>query len=264
MARTRSLPSDLYFFGGPDRYIFVGAIVFSGSGHLSDLSKNIKLQHIDYTLPGVFEENHYKSAVNGSLWTLPIEIRCYLMVLIFGVVGGFKHRLWGFLLAVFLIASVATNNLYISKAFLVSDVSDMRMPLIFLLGMSCYINRSKVVIDWRISAAALVMALAFKATFIGIAAFYLFVLNTVLVLGATGQLFRIKVPGDYSYGIYIYGFVVQQCVAHFFPQFTSYPSLLLSIPFSLMLSILSWHFIEGPALKISHAASAKLKNGPTM
>jgi peptidoglycan/LPS O-acetylase OafA/YrhL len=32
---------------------------------------------IHYTLPGVFESNAFSAGVNGSLWTLPIEIKMY-------------------------------------------------------------------------------------------------------------------------------------------------------------------------------------------
>lgn len=34
----------------------------------------------NYSLPGVFEGNIYPSAVNGSLWTLPIEFSMYLLL----------------------------------------------------------------------------------------------------------------------------------------------------------------------------------------
>lgn len=36
--------------------------------------------HINYSLPGIFETNPYPVAVNGSLWTLPIEFALYLCV----------------------------------------------------------------------------------------------------------------------------------------------------------------------------------------
>ena len=107
---------------------------------------------------------------------------------------------------------------------------------------------------------AIAIASTFKMTLIGIAAFYFFVLNTILVLGALRQARFLKLPGVYSYGIYIYGFVVQQCVASFFPELTSYPSLLLSLPLSILCAVVSWHLVERPALELARYLSAKYEN----
>ena len=38
------------------------------------------LMRLQFYLPGVFVENPYPVAVNGSLWTLPIEMACFLLL----------------------------------------------------------------------------------------------------------------------------------------------------------------------------------------
>src|SRR5690606_29965057 len=43
---------------------------------------SIRIQH---HLPGVFENNYYPNTVNGSLWTLPIEIACYGLIASIGL-----------------------------------------------------------------------------------------------------------------------------------------------------------------------------------
>lgn len=222
--------------------------------------KNIRLQEMAYLLPGVFEGNYYKDIVNGALWTLPIEIRCYLMVLVLGLLGAFRNTWWSIIATIALAALAVSNHLAIYRFFLVMELATARMPLMFALGMLCYVNRASIRIDWRLSLVAITIASTFKTSLVGIAAFYFFVLNTILVLGAFRPSRFLKLPGDYSYGVYIYGFVVQQCVASFFPELTSYSSLLLSLPLSILCAVVSWHLVERPALELARYLSAKYEN----
>ena len=54
--------------------------------------KNIVL-YITYFLPGVFESNPYPNAVNGSIWSLPIEFMMYFFVPFLGGVRSLKEKL---------------------------------------------------------------------------------------------------------------------------------------------------------------------------
>jgi peptidoglycan/LPS O-acetylase OafA/YrhL len=57
--------------------------------------------------------------------------------------------------------------------------------------------------------------------------------------------------GDLSYGIYIYGFPVQQTLVYYFGM--DHISLIFtSLIISAMLAYLSWHLIEAPALKLKN------------
>jgi peptidoglycan/LPS O-acetylase OafA/YrhL len=55
---------------------------------------------------------------------------------------------------------------------------------------------------------------------------------------------------DYSYGIYIYAFPVQQTVASFWPQMPLPAYLLSTFVITVALAAISWHFVEKPALKL--------------
>ena len=47
---------------------------------------------VEYLLPGAFKTNPFPNAVNGSLWTLPVELRLYVAVAILGVCGVLARR----------------------------------------------------------------------------------------------------------------------------------------------------------------------------
>ena len=54
---------------------------------------------------------------------------------------------------------------------------------------------------------------------------------------------------DYSYGIYIYAFPVQQTWVSFWPQMPLWAYLLCTFVTTIALAALSWHFVERPSLK---------------
>ncbi len=56
--------------------------------------------------------------------------------------------------------------------------------------------------------------------------------------------------GDYSYGLYIWGWPVQQLLFLISDGMNTYVFFLLSFIFTLILSILSWHLIEKNALNL--------------
>ena len=63
--------------------------------------------------------------------------------------------------------------------------------------------------------------------------------------------------GDYSYGLYLYGFPIQQLVAQWQPELEPLQSLLLSFPLTLAFAIASWHWVEKPMLRFKPQSVAR-------
>jgi peptidoglycan/LPS O-acetylase OafA/YrhL len=55
--------------------------------------------------------------------------------------------------------------------------------------------------------------------------------------------------GDFSYGLYLYGWPIQQLLLLYVPTITPMGIFWCALPLTLVAAILSWHFIEEPCLR---------------
>ncbi len=192
-----------------------------------------------YYLSGVFETNRYPSAVNGSLWTLPLELVCYLMVLLVGSIFKYRNLL---LLLIILCSVVLYKHIFLLYS---------KQGLCFLTGSCCYLLRRNIIIDGRIFIVSIFLTFAFHNTGLFNYALGLCVIYGILYLGSLKVLQKIKLPGDYSYGIYIYAFTLQQVISLFFPAINPYMGFVVTLPLVIILGALSWHFVERPFIKLA-------------
>ena len=215
------------------------------------LVKNALLfkDYIKY-LPGVFVNNHLSAVVNGSLWTLPTEIKCYFLIFLFGGLSLLKTKVNIAILFILAIVLYLLNIDILLRFFLFSQAA--KNFLFFIGGSLCYSWRKYIIVDFRLALLLIISCIFLYHRSLFFPVFYLTLCYSVLTLGAANCILKIRLPGDYSYGIYIYGFLVQQIVQAMFPSLTSYCSLLITIPITTALSVLSWHFIEFPANKKGH------------
>jgi len=72
-----------------------------------------------------------------------------------------------------------------------------------------------------------------------------------VALNANTLLCRVGKHGDFSYGIYLYGFLFQQIVNKLgHGQLSPWENTLLSFPPTLIFAVLSWHLVEKPMLSL--------------
>ena len=69
---------------------------------------------------------------------------------------------------------------------------------------------------------------------------------------------RLLQGGDYSYGIYLYGFPIAQTLVATLSPLRGHPLFLLvtGIPATFAFAALSWHFFEKPALRLKRYVTA--------
>lgn len=212
---------------------------------------NISMLGADAFLPGVFDENVYKNLVNGSLWTLPVEVCLYLCVVVMGSLGVFfKTKYINILFCLLLI--IYCEVLWFFPSILVDSIYQYPV-LLFFLGCLFYVNKEWVPVSGYIVTlllSALVYMLYYQEAYKGI-------IYTVSIFYAVFWL-AYAVPclnffnklGDYSYGLYIYAFPIQQLIANRMPHISVDLFFLLSFLLSLVMAIFSWHLIEKKALRL--------------
>ena len=244
---------------------------------------NLMLQ-TNYGLPGVFADNTYPNAVNGSLWTLPLEVKAYALAGILGLLGLFGRAR----LAMLLVAAVATlmmvpeirdalplgNRLTAMLADIQARAAQIALAAAgaynvwlrpfatFLIGAALFALARWVPIRWGIAAA---VAAAWAAgTAIGgwtsvIAATCAIPYLTLVLAYRTRHLVGLPARfGDYSYGLYIYAFPVQQALVHFLAPSSGWVLFALATPATLAAAIASWHYIEAPALTLKERLETPL------
>ena len=213
--------------------------------------QNIAL-YISYYLPGVFETNKLPNAVNGSLWSLPVE---FLMYIIVAIVGFLRGNRWTFIALAVISAAITFFWAQRSSEMIVVYASDLRQVFIcgtyfwfgavfYKFNLQRYFSISTVVI-----AVVIMMSLESWPEALSVCA-YLLLPMVVLAFGLaySPTLNWLTRSGDYSYGIYIYAFPIQQSVIFLYPHMTLNLYLPICLAFTLICAILSWHFVESPAL----------------
>ena len=106
-----------------------------------------------YRLPGVFEQLPIP-IVNGSLWTIPHEVRCYIVLALLGALGLLLSRRW--FTALFALGAIV-HCLVPLNAVEALDYP-RRLGFAFFAGVLFYLWRQRVRLSWPVAAGGAVAA----------------------------------------------------------------------------------------------------------
>jgi peptidoglycan/LPS O-acetylase OafA/YrhL len=208
---------------------------------------------VRYALPGVFETLPLKGEFNGSLWTLPIELRMYLTLAAgwFVLAVSPAIRLRALTLAA-PVAAAAFLLIILRGRFSGEEFNAANIRVfMFMYGTMLYLWRDRVPLGRGVLAAlmaALLLASFSKPVFF--AAYVLCLAPLVIHLAYIpgGRVRTFNDWGDSSYGVYIYAFPIQQTLALHLPAMPLFAMVALSSLLTLVVAALSWHGIEKRAL----------------
>lgn len=206
---------------------------------------------------------------NGSLWTIFYEGACYLMLAGFGLAGmttRFRDAgvvVIGVLLLGHVLWSLAPPGWLPVRVGRLYDTPGKLLTLHFFAGAALATWSGPVRQALRHPWLPLIAALALVASWFG--GFHAWLSPWVLPLAMLwfayhGPLpdFEKLVHGDYSYGLYLYGYPVQQTLAHFgVHQLGFFPYLLGGFLGTLLFAVISWHLVEKHALALKSLLSSR-------
>ena len=225
----------------------IGPIVTTSSSYFSSPNTWGYLQNVTliavYDLPGVFSSNPL-STVNGSLWSLGPEFLCYLSVLALGLLVARFARA----------RAVALTLVFVIVALVAPE------PLRFIASSMAFFGVGSVLASLRLSlplwpvvpALAGWMIVAALAPWLSLPVAWLVVPYVVVAIGtrSTPVVRRFGRFGDVSYGTYLWGYPIQQCVIVAFGILPLWQNLLVVVPAVLLLAFASWHLVEKRALRL--------------
>ena len=246
------------FLIGP---LFTGMSLFAYLGAPNTMNYFDTLYLVSFSpsyLPGVNFYGSLPFTVNASLWTLKYEMLAYSGLALTAMIWATRRRRGVIVdFGTILICYFFLNLLIHWVPFTFHDFTlfyMVRFSAFFAAGTLFYTYRKVIPYSgwWAILAIISYAMTRFLPTlepYIG----FIAIPYTILYLAFIPTQFIKKFGryGDFSYGIYIYGWPVEQVVVGMFHGAVGpYKLFAVAFPLVLGLAALSWHLVEKPALKL--------------
>jgi peptidoglycan/LPS O-acetylase OafA/YrhL len=209
----------------------------------------------EFHVAAAFTRNSYPGVLNGSVWSIQYEFWCYIGVAILTASGLLAKRTWTLALW---IASIVISVAFqtqgwifggkLAGVLLGSPQLWARLLPMYLSGVVFYLFRDHVRFKgWQAALSATVLIAASSLPFGWTVVFPLAGAYLVFYIAFASwiPLHRTGRFGDFSYGVYLYAFPIEQLLMQSFGHKVS-PWLLFACatPLTLVAAIVSWYAVE--------------------
>jgi peptidoglycan/LPS O-acetylase OafA/YrhL len=206
----------------------------------------------------------HTGSINGAMWSISFEFRCYMYVIAFGLLGLPKRRyLWLLgglgIAALFMVMEISQHigfNPVIAGRLPLSNglnLINARLSMFFFSGGIFYLYREKIPlkgVNALVACGLLLLAMNYQLTAeiaVASAGAYILFYFALMPIRRFGIFQRIP---DVSYGLYLYGWPIQLLVLWKFPMLDGWAVFAISTLFGLLAGLVSWYLIEKPFIKL--------------
>lgn len=205
--------------------------------------------------PAAFDGLPY-AALNGSMWTISYEFRCYLLAALLGMVGLYRHKFWYlaltalFVMANFLfllpIGEVIERAARPSNAILGTPAETVRLTSAFMCGACLRLFPLQYRKSYGVGASLLLLAALFVPGLASVALITVgaYVLFWVANNATWRPLKTINATDDISYGVYLYAWPIGMLLMWYWRDMGLVTHGLLTLFAATTLGFLSWHLVE--------------------
>lgn len=207
----------------------------------------IFLNFIQTTLPGVFDSNPIR-ALNGALWTIKIELMLYIcvpaLIYLFNRFGSIKITITLIFLSILWVYFFT----YIYSSAMGAEIARQFPGQLsyFCIGSLLALNEKVL---GKIKWIALLSTIVLFATANPIAKLFIdpiaYASIVIFLCTAAFRSLNFGKYGDISYGIYLYHFPIIQLIIFLeLFQINAWLGLISTFFATLIVALISWHFIE--------------------
>ncbi len=239
--------------------VFLSALLvdhstWDGLSAFEYVARNFLLVGSSATLPGVFANNPEQYRINVPLWTLKYEVFAYFTIAMLSALSWKHPRVFSLKLLTLLIL-ISGSIVMVSfgtmegQGFMHHVV---RLTFSFYLGVACWIWRNSLRIDiWCVTGLAMLNGVFLWSGFYYLPAQIVFLSALALWIGTRkfGAISGFTDKQDYSYGVYIMGYPIQQAVMALTDVPNPWYNFALTMTLVVPIAAVSWNLVEQPSLR---------------
>lgn len=251
---TRVALGDYFGSGVPFRFV---ALVTS-------------LTDVNAVLPGVLDQGAEPNTLYIPLWTIHYELVFAFCLAGAGLLGLVGRRS---LTLAALVLTLAVNVVWFWNGegypALGSPHHLVRFTSTFGIGVALAVFADRIPVSRKLFAAAVAVGAALAFSPVAALAGMLLLAYAIIAIGFTRLPLAILLArlGTWSYGFYVSGFLIEQCVTYLAPSWNGWMVFAVSMAVALAAGAASWRFIEEPSLRwvgpLSNAINKRLPRGGT-